>query len=116
MLVIDDNVDAADSLSQVLKLVGHAVEVARSGPEGIEKARAFGPEIVLCDIGLPEMDGYEVARIMRADPGLGRVTLVAMTGYARPDDVTKAKEAGFDAHLAKPATLEAVERVLQLRS
>ena len=71
---------------------------------------------MLCDIGLPKMNGYEVARTMRTDPDLSRVTLVALTGYAGPDDVAKAKEAGFDAHLAKPATLEALQRVLQLRS
>jgi two-component system CheB/CheR fusion protein len=96
-------------------MVGHAVEVARSGPEGIERAHAFVPEIVLCDIGLPEMDGYDVARAMRADPTLGRVTLVALTGYAGPDDIARAKAAGFDAHLAKPPTMATLERALQAR-
>ena len=116
VLVIEDNLDAAESLRMALTLGGHTVEVAQSGPEGIEKARTFRPEFVLCDIGLPKVDGYEVARTMRTDPDLGRVTLVALSGYAGPDDVAKAKKAGFDAHLAKPATLEALQRVLQLRS
>jgi two-component system CheB/CheR fusion protein len=115
VLVIEDNADAADSIGRALTMVGHAVEVARSGPEGIERAHAFVPEIVLCDIGLPEMDGYDVARAMRADPTLGRVTLVALTGYAGPDDIARAKAAGFDAHLAKPPTMATLERALQAR-
>lgn len=112
VLVIEDNADAADSLREALLLSGHDVEVAYGGPAGIETARTFRPEVVLCDIGLPEMDGYEVARAMRADPDLGRVRLVALTGYAGPEDVAKAKEAGFDAHLAKPPSLDAIERAL----
>jgi CheY-like chemotaxis protein len=67
---------------------------------------------VLCDIGLPEMDGYEVARRMRADPALGRVGLVALSGYAQPEDVEMAKESGFDAHLAKPAGTDTLARAL----
>jgi PAS domain S-box-containing protein len=112
VLLIEDNADAANSLLEVLKLCGHDVEVAYTGPDGIEKARAFGPEVVICDIGLPEMNGYEVARALRADPQLGRVTLVTLTGYAGPEDMAKAKAAGFDAHLAKPSSIEALERVL----
>ena len=69
---------------------------------------------MLCDIGLPEMDGYEVARTMRADPALAASRWSPLTGYAGPDDLAKAREAGFDAHLAKPATLETVARMLQL--
>jgi PAS domain S-box-containing protein len=112
VLVIEDNDDAADTLREALELDAHVVEVAYSGREGIEKARAFHPEVVLCDIGLPEMDGYEVARAMRADPELGRVGLVAVSGYAQPEDVAMSKEAGFDAHLAKPPSIEALERTL----
>ncbi|MBI2895074.1 MAG: PAS domain S-box protein [Deltaproteobacteria bacterium] len=110
VLVIEDNVDAADSLRDALELGGHSVEVAYAGPEGIEKARAFKPDVVLCDIGLPGMDGYAVARELRADEALRQVRLVALTGYARPQDVAKAREAGFDAHLAKPPSFEALER------
>jgi len=67
---------------------------------------------VLCDIGLPEMDGYEVARRLRADPEVGRVAIVAVSGYAQPEDVAMAKEAGFDAHLAKPPSIVTLERAL----
>jgi len=88
------------------------VEIAFSGPDGLEKARASRPEVVICDIGLPEMDGYAVARAIRADPDLDRLALVALTGYAGRADVAKAKEAGFDAHLAKPPSVDAIERVL----
>ena len=112
VLVIEDNVDAADTLREVLELGAHVVTVAYSGPEGLAKARAFRPDIVICDIGLPEMDGYAVARAMRADAELGRVTLIALTGYAQPEDVAKARAAGFNAHLAKPPSLEALENVL----
>src|SRR5215831_5663128 len=69
---------------------------------------AFRPDIILCDIGLPEMDGYAVARALRADPGLGGVSLLATTGYARPEDIAKSKEAGFDTHLAKPPNIDVV--------
>jgi two-component system CheB/CheR fusion protein len=112
VLVIEDNDDAADSLREVLELGEHTVEVAYSGRDGIEKARAFHPDVVLCDIGLPEMDGYEVARTIRTDPELGRVALVALSGYAQPEDVATAREAGFDAHLAKPPSIDTLERVL----
>jgi CheY-like chemotaxis protein len=97
----------------VLELSEHIVEVAYSGRDGIEKARAFHPDVVLCDIGLPEMDGYEVARTIRADPELSRVALVAVSGYAQPEDVATAREAGFDAHLAKPPSIETLERILE---
>jgi PAS domain S-box-containing protein len=112
VLVIEDNEDAANSLREVLELDEHVVDVAYTGREGIEKAQAFHPDVVLCDIGLPEMDGYEVARTMRADPELSRVALVAVSGYAQPEDVETAREAGFDAHLAKPPSIDTLERAL----
>ncbi|HSD21463.1 MAG TPA: ATP-binding protein [Anaeromyxobacter sp.] len=112
VLIIEDNVDAADSLRDVLELGAHVVTVAYSGPEGLAKARAFRPDVVMCDIGLPEMDGYAVARAMRADAELGRLTLIALTGYAQPEDVAEARAAGFDVHLAKPPSIEMLEQVL----
>jgi PAS domain S-box-containing protein len=112
VLVIEDNVDAAESLREVLELAGNTVEVAYTGPAGIEKARGFGPDVVLCDVGLPGMDGYEVARALRADPALRSATLAALTGYARPEDVARSREAGFDHHLAKPLSLERLADVL----
>jgi PAS domain S-box-containing protein len=112
VLVIEDNVDAANSLREVLELSSHVLAVAYSGSEAIEKARAFRPEVVLCDIGLPGMDGYQVARTMRADPELRGAKLVALTGYAAPEDVAKSRDAGFDAHIAKPPKVEALQAVL----
>jgi CheY-like chemotaxis protein len=116
VLVIEDNVDAAESLKDVLEFHEHTVEVAFNGPQGLDKARAFGPDVVLCDIGLPGMDGYDVARAMRADPALRGARLVALTGYAAPEDVARSKEAGFDVHLAKPPTLEKLAEALAQRA
>jgi two-component system CheB/CheR fusion protein len=112
VLVIEDGLDAAESLREVLELEGHTVGVAYSGPEGIEKARAFRPDIVFCDIGLPGVDGYAVARTLRADPLLPGTRLVALSGYAAPEDVARASEAGFHDHLAKPPDIDQLHRLL----
>jgi two-component system CheB/CheR fusion protein len=112
VLVIEDNVDAANSLREVLELRGHQVAVAYSGPEGIERSRELRPEVVLCDIGLPGMDGYGVAQALRSDPALGSTFLVAVSGYARADDVQRAYAAGFERHISKPLTLRVLEEVL----
>jgi signal transduction histidine kinase len=112
VLIIEDNFDAADSLREALEFSQHEVEVAHTGPAGLAKARVFKPEVVLCDIGLPGMDGFEVARAFRADDGLRGVYLVALSGYALPEDVQRALEAGFDRHLAKPPDLENLEQTL----
>ncbi len=109
VLVIDDNQDAATSLRDVLELSGHSVRVAFDGPAGIAAARAFGPEVVICDIGLPGMDGYQVARQLRSDPTVQGAWLVAMSGYAAPEDRERARVAGFDRHVAKPPSLETLE-------
>ncbi|HEX9049419.1 MAG TPA: ATP-binding protein [Anaeromyxobacter sp.] len=111
VLVIEDQADAAESLADVLRLAGHEVRVARDGAEGLRHAREGRLDAVLCDIGLPGMDGYEVARRLRAD-GHAATLLVALTGYALPDDLRRAREAGFDAHLTKPARPEEIEAVL----
>jgi two-component system CheB/CheR fusion protein len=112
VLIIEDNVDAADSLREALEFSEHEVEVAHNGPAGLAKARARKPEVVLCDIGLPGMDGYEVARAFRADATLKGAYLVALSGYALPEDVQRAAEAGFDQHLAKPPNLDSLEQTL----
>jgi PAS domain S-box-containing protein len=112
VLVIEDNLDAADCLQTLLEFGGHVVRVAGNGRDGLSAAREFMPEVVLCDIGLPGMDGFEVARAFRADPALRGVALVALSGYALQEDVQRALQAGFDRHLAKPANPETVERVL----
>jgi PAS domain S-box-containing protein len=112
ILIIDDNVDGAYGLSVLLKRAGHEVAVAYNGPQGIERARELPPDAVLCDIGLPGADGYEVARAFRRDDALKEVYLVALTGYARPEDVQRALEAGFDAHLAKPPLVHKLKELL----
>ncbi len=112
VLIIEDNVDAAESLRDALELGDHRVQVAHEGPGGIAKAREFRPEVVLCDIGLPGMDGYAVAREIRADETLKDVLLVALTGYTQTEDLKRASEAGFERHLAKPPSLEQLEELL----
>jgi CheY-like chemotaxis protein len=111
-LLIEDHVDAAESLAMLLELIGHEVEVAFDGASGLVKARASSPEVVLCDIGLPGMDGYAVARALRAAPETSTAFLIALTGYGQDDDRRRALEAGFDAHLIKPVDLEALRRLL----
>jgi two-component system CheB/CheR fusion protein len=113
VLVVDDNADAAESLADVLQLDGHRVEVARDGRAAIARARELRPDVVLCDIGLPDLDGYAVARAIRADPALRATRLVALSGYAQPEDRERAREAGFDAHLAKPPRLDELADLLR---
>ncbi len=112
VLIIEDNVDVAESLRELLELAGHEVEVANSGHEGLALASAKPPEVLLCDIGMPGMDGFAVGRAFRSDVRLKDVFLVALTGYTQPDDVEKVKAAGFDRHLAKPVDLATLRRVL----
>ncbi len=114
VLIIEDNLDAAQSLCEVLEFGDHLVEVAHDGGEGLAKARQFRPEVVFCDIGLPGMDGYGVARAFRNDDALKRAFLVALSGYALPEDLKRAWEAGFDRHVAKPPSLEMIEELLQV--
>jgi signal transduction histidine kinase/CheY-like chemotaxis protein len=110
VLVVDDNVDAAESLADLVRLLGHEVEVAFDGPSAIRSAAASRPDVVLCDIGLPGMDGYAVAQAIRAGGCDGR--LVAVTGYAQPEDVQRAAAAGFDGHVPKPPDAAVLERLL----
>ena len=113
VLIIEDNKDAADSLSEVLGLSGHRVAVAYDGTSGLAMAREFRPEVIICDIGLPEdMDGYAVARALRRDAVTASTFLIALTGYAQPEDQRQALAAGFDAHLAKPPSPEKLEEIL----
>jgi CheY-like chemotaxis protein len=91
---------------------GHHVEVAHTGPDGLERARRFRPEIVLCDIGLPGFDGYAVARHLRREQELNGVCLVAISGYGRDDDQRRARDAGFNLHLSKPVDLERINAIL----
>ena len=112
VLVIEDNVDSADAMGMVLQVQGHEVALAYTGTEGLEKARELRPEVILCDIGLPGMTGYGIARAVRNDESIAATFLVALTGYAAPQDIRRSKEAGFDAHLAKPLSFELYRRIL----
>jgi len=112
VLVVDDNVDAADSLRLVLDLQGHETEVAYDPASALVAVERFAPDCVLLDIGLPEIDGYETARRIRALPGGDRVRLIAVTGWGQQEDKQRARAAGFDAHLTKPVESSAVSALL----
>jgi signal transduction histidine kinase/CheY-like chemotaxis protein len=114
ILVVDDNVDAARSLAWLLQYLGQEVYLAHDGVTALEAARAHVPEIVLLDIGLPRIDGYEVARRLRRDESLEGVLLVAMTGYGQEEDRRRAYEAGFDRHLIKPIDPDGLAELLSL--
>lgn len=113
VMVVDDNRDAADSMAVFLELAGFETAVRLDGPSALEAAGARPPQVVLLDIGLPGLDGYEVARRMRALPGGGDCLLIALTGYGQQDDRRRAHEAGFDLHLVKPADPDAVVELIQ---
>ena len=116
VLVVDDNADSAESLALLLQMAGHEVKMAHDGPSALAAARAHRPEVVLLDIGLPAgMDGYEVARRMRPEPGLERSLIVAVTGFGQEEDRRRAVHAGFDAHLVKPVDLKQLSRLLASR-
>ncbi|HEX7044610.1 MAG TPA: ATP-binding protein [Burkholderiales bacterium] len=112
VLIVEDNADVAYTLRDLLELEGHRVEVAHSGREALERARAFLPDVVLCDIGLPGMDGYEVAQHLREERGAEAPLLVALTGFASSIDKERAARAGFDHHLAKPPAIERLRELL----
>jgi PAS domain S-box-containing protein len=111
-LVIDDNVDAAESLALLLQLFGCVVRVAHDGPGALEMAPSFSPEVILLDIGLPGIDGYEVARRLRALPEFNGTALIALTGYGQDEDRRRSFEAGFDHHLVKPVDPGMLEALL----
>jgi PAS domain S-box-containing protein len=112
LVVVDDNVDAADSLAVLLRLQGHEVHVAHDGPAGLRLAAEHQPEMIFLDIGMPGMDGYEVARRLRHEPGLKNVRLAALTGWGQQEDRRRTAEAGFDYHLVKPVEPKVLEELL----
>ncbi|HVT18373.1 MAG TPA: PAS domain S-box protein [Thermoanaerobaculia bacterium] len=112
VLLVDDNVDSCTMLAGVLKHNGHGVQVAHTGSVGLQAALAWRPDVVLLDIGLPEIDGYEVARRLHHDPVMKNTRLVALTGYGADSDLQLAREAGFDAHMLKPVDLGELEKLL----
>jgi PAS domain S-box-containing protein len=113
ILVVDDNVDAADSIALLLSLSGEQVRVAYDGPTAVTTARDFRPQVAFLDIGLPGMDGYELARRLREAPRAERMLLVALTGWGQPKDRLESTEAGFDHHLVKPADPARLEKLLE---
>lgn len=112
VLIVDDNADAAESMAALVRAWGHDAAVAHNAIDALAVAASFDPDTALVDIGLPGMDGYELARRWRADPGERRLQLVAITGYGRVEDRDTAREAGFDVHLVKPAELTELEELL----
>jgi CheY-like chemotaxis protein len=112
VLVVDDNDDVAQSIVMLLQILGHRVEVARDGRSALALARATQPDVVVLDLGLPGMNGYEVARALRADARFRDTFLVACTGYGREEDRERVREAGFDEHLVKPVHAGDLTRLL----
>jgi CheY-like chemotaxis protein len=112
VLVADDNLDAADTLALALQSSQHEVWTAYSGGQALEIARRERPDILILDIGMPDADGYEVARRIRTEPWGKRVVLIAMTGWGQPEDKERARIAGFDLHLTKPVHPDDIDRML----
>ncbi len=112
ILVVDDNKDAAESMRMLLALAGHDVRMAYSGPSAVEEAIRSKPDVMLLDIGLPEMDGYEVARRLRERPDMRNVVIIAVTGYGQETDRKRSDEAGIEYHLVKPVPPQQVGEIL----
>jgi CheY-like chemotaxis protein len=112
VLVVDDNRDGADSMALLLQLHGHDVRVAYDGLEGVRAAVAQDPDVVLCDIGLPGLDGFGVAKALRRNPRTARARLIAITGYGSEQTKMLCQEAGFDRHFTKPVDPSTLARLL----
>jgi CheY-like chemotaxis protein len=117
ILVVDDNEDSAESLALLLKISGHEVEMANDGMAAVEMATSFAPEVILLDIGLPKLNGYEAARAIRERPNGGSINLIALTGWGQEEDRQRSKDAGFDGHMVKPVDhVELMKRLEDLAS
>ncbi|MBV9999681.1 MAG: response regulator [Verrucomicrobia bacterium] len=112
VLVVDDNVDAAHTLAMLVQLAGHDVRIAYDGPPALMLAQAFQPQVVLLDLNLPAMDGYEVARKLRERPETQEAVLAAVSGWGQPEDRRRSKEAGFDRHFVKPVDPNIITKLL----
>jgi CheY-like chemotaxis protein len=113
VLIVEDNPDAAEMLQQLLELSGCTVAVVHSGLAAPDAARRFRPEVVLCDLGLPGMNGYEVAAALRQDPATAGARLIAVSGYGQEEDRERCREAGFECHLTKPIDFAHLQQRLQ---
>lgn len=114
VLIAEDNPDAAETLRDLLELSGCTVATAASGPEALEVGSQFQPEVVLCDLGLPGLDGYQVAAELRRHPVTAKARLIAISGYGQDEDVRRSREAGFDMHLTKPVDFDELQRFLEV--
>jgi CheY-like chemotaxis protein len=112
ILVVDDNVDGAETIAMLLTLFGHTVKTVHSGPDALEAAHSFQPGVMFLDIGLPGMSGYEVAQQLRSDPSMNGLILVALTGWGSEEDRQQAHSVGFDHHLTKPVGMEKLQSLL----
>ena len=112
IFIVDDNADAADTLAMLLQLEGHEVQAVHTPAEALQKIESFRPDVALVDIGLPEMNGYELVRRLRNQPSLAAVKFVAVTGYGQLEDRRRVRDAGFDDHLVKPVNMPALTRAL----
>jgi CheY-like chemotaxis protein len=113
VLVVDDNVDLARGLARLLQIHGHDVRIAFDGPTGLDEAKNLRPDVVLLDIGLPGMDGYQLAAHLRRDETVKDATLIAISGYGQEEDLRLAREAGFDHHLVKPIISDDLIKLLE---
>jgi CheY-like chemotaxis protein len=112
ILVVDDNVDAAEMLALALESLGHAVDVAHDGLTALDRFNAFAPDLAILDLGLPEIDGFTLAIKVREQPRFSSIPLVALSGYAAPEDIVKSRAAGFTYHMAKPAQLDRITAII----
>jgi CheY-like chemotaxis protein len=111
ILIVDDNKDLAGSLARLLRILGHDVEVVFDGSKGIETARTYRPRVVLLDIGLPNLDGYHVARTLRQE-GFNDTMIIALSGYGQEEDLKRSREAGMDHHLTKPVDVRTITKLI----
>jgi CheY-like chemotaxis protein len=112
VLVADDNEDSAETLALLLQALGNEVRAVHDGQRAVEEAEAFRPDVALLDIGMPVIDGYEAARLIRAKPWGRGVVLIALTGWGLDEDVQRAREAGFDRHLLKPVDIGPLQEAM----
>jgi len=112
VLVVDDNESVGKTFGWMLEVLGHDVRVARDGATALDLARTFRPEVVMLDIGLPGMNGYELCQKMRAEPSLAGCVFVAQTGWSQPEHLERSKKAGFDHHWVKPIPMDRLEKLL----
>jgi CheY-like chemotaxis protein len=115
ILVADDNADALETMAALLEMEGHRVDVAPDGESALAAAQALRPDVAVLDIGMPGLNGYEVARRIRAEPWGARIRLIALTGWGQAEDVERAHAAGFDHHVTKPVDLDALQDLVAAR-